>query len=312
MFYYFSSEYPSAIKVNGVYLGLIEQDNKKIVTENDQDFIEVCPLNCIDSAVSFLLNQDFLTNPPPLVSVTDLKGGYLIKLKKSFAFGEFNLIAQKNYGNLLVTVFNEKGIKISLETNSDFFAETVPTDCTTVEFFRYNLNPNLVAVAFTDKKTLLTVYDTKDKIKKIYFGLVDEFCFENEFSTTENFFDIAKHRLRINWNYQDDKIKEQSRTVTCSESFCLEQLPENILPYAFLEEFMLKGNFSPYLDENILNNADKLFGFFGNYIGVMPPPSFRAFNEVGLIYNHRENLYYVDYFSFSLCNRKIFAIKKVD
>ncbi len=312
MFYYFSSEYPSAIKVNGVYFGLIEQTLKKIDSQNDLDFVEVCPINCTEPTVNFLLNQDFFNNPPPNTSVTDLKGGYLINFKKSYLNGEFKVVSQKNYGDLLVTVFNENGMKISLETKLDFFAEPVCTDSQIIEFFRPNFNKNLVAIAFNDKKTMLSIYDITEKINKVYFGSIDEFSFDNAFCTTEKFSDIAKHKLNVTWDYDGNEFKEHSRTIARADNFCVDTLPERVLPYAFLEEFLLKGDISCYLDSCILDNANKLNGFFGDFLGVMPPPTFRDFNEVGLIYRKRDNSYFVNYFTFGLKDRKICSIKKID
>lgn len=312
MVYYFSAEYPCAIKVNGVYLGLIGQTVKNISSNASLDFVEICPINCQEPAINFLLNKDFLSNPPRYVSVTDLKGGYLIKFTKSYSYGEFKVIAQEKYNDILVTVFNEKGIKISLETQTDFFAEFVPTDCSNVSFYRPPFNQDLVAIAFHDKKTILSIYSVKDKIQKVFFGLVDDFSFENGFTTTEKYIDVAKHTLVTNWDYKDNKMKEEKRILTHSENFDFTALAEQLLPYAFLEEFMLKGEYKQYLSQTILDNEDKLIGFFGDYIGVMPPPSFRDQAEIGLIYNKKENCYTVEYFIFDLSDRKISAIKKSD
>ncbi|MBQ8197755.1 MAG: hypothetical protein IJX16_03265 [Clostridia bacterium] len=312
MFYYFSAEYPCAIKVNGVYLGLIGLSVKNISSNQSSDFIEICPLNCAEPTINFLLDENFLNFPPPYVSITDLKGGYLIKFTKSYTGGDFKVIGQEKYNDLLVTVFNENGIKISLETQTDFLAEPIPTDCDTAHFYRPEFNKNLVAVSFSGNKTLLAVYDIQNKIKKVFFGLVDEFSFEDGFSTTENYLDIAKHRLTIKWKYEDCELKEEKRTLTRTENFNATELPKQVLPYAFLEEFMLKGEFDPYLCGAVLDNADSLSGFLGEYIGVMPPPSFRSPNEIGLIYHKKENCYLVDYFTFELTDGKISGIKKSD
>lgn len=312
MIYYFSSEYPCAIKVNGVYLGLIQRTIKSVQPNNDSDFVEICPLNCLEQAINFLLDQEFLTHPPACVSVTDLKGGYLIKFTKSYTGGDFKVISQEKYSDLLVTVFNENGVKISLETQCDFLAENVATDCHNVSIFRPDFNKNLVAVSFNGDKTLLIVYNVKNKINKVYFGLIDEFSFENGFSTTEKFTDIAKHNLTIKWEFNDYEFVEKGRTLSVSENFNPTSIQEKIIPYAFLEEFKLKGEFTQYLCGTVLDNANSLFGFFGNFIGIMPPPSFRDINEVGLIYSTGNNTYTVEYFTFELTDKKISGIKKID
>lgn len=312
MFYYFSAEFPSAIKINGVYFGIISDTVKSIRIDCDKTFLEVCPLNSFERSFNFLLDQNFLTLPPENVCITDLKGGYLIKFLKCYSGGEFKILGQQKYPDLLVTAFNENGIKISIETANDFFAEPILYDATSVNFYRTNLYPNLIAVEFLGEKTLLNVYDLSNTIHKVFSRVVDSFNYENEFSTTENFLDMAKHTLTCTWEYENFCIKEKERKVTKSERFNKDCLTDKLIPYAFLEEFLLKGEFREYLTGNVLNNADKLFGFFGEFIGIFPPPEFRDINQVGLVYHKQKNCYYVEYFYFDLLDKKITNIRKCD
>ena len=43
MYYYFTSDYPAVLKLNGLYLGSIK-DTVKSLSANQPPFIEVCPL----------------------------------------------------------------------------------------------------------------------------------------------------------------------------------------------------------------------------------------------------------------------------
>jgi hypothetical protein len=312
MYYYFSADYTAGLKLNGKYLGLIDSSITGVSVLDERTFIEICPINSTERTINFVLNDDFISNPPPCVKVTDLKGGYLIKLVKTYLGGEFKVLSQQKYNDLIVTVYNENGVKISIETQKDFLIENIPTDSSIVNFYRPEFDSNLIAVAFRGKKTLLTIFSTADKISKVFFGLVDEFCFEKEFITTENFLDIAKHTLKISWQFNGDSFYEKERVLECSSTFNKENLNEKVLPFAFLEELMLCGDIKQYLADNLIENASKLKSFFGDYIGVMPPPSFRVINEVGLIYKQTENSYFVNYFSFEVENGKINRIIKCD
>ena len=84
MYYYFSADYTAGLKLNGKYLGLIDSSITGVSISNEQTFIEICPINCAERTVNFILNDDFITNPPPCVMITDLKGGYLIKIVKTY------------------------------------------------------------------------------------------------------------------------------------------------------------------------------------------------------------------------------------
>ncbi len=312
MFYYFSAEFPSVIKLNGLYYGIISDTIKRIKIDSAETFLEVCPINSVSRSYNFLLDENFLSSPPENVCITDLKGGYLIKFLKSYSGGEFKVLGQEKYSDLLVTAFNDNGVKISIETANDFFAEPIFFELSSATFHRTNLYPALLAVEFLGKKTLVNVYETTNKIQKVFSRVVDEFCFDKEFSTTEIFSDMAKHKVSCTWQYENRLVTEKAHTVSKAERFNKDNLPDKLIPFAFMEELLVKGDFREYLCGNVLDNADKLFGFFGEFIGVMPPPEFRDVDEVGLIYNTRKNCYKVEYFRFELTDKKISNVKRCD
>ena len=77
MQYYFISEFPAVIKINGVYSGKIDNALKKF-NLLDNAFIEVCPLNRTDQPINFMLDSSFLGSPPDGIIITDLKGAFVI------------------------------------------------------------------------------------------------------------------------------------------------------------------------------------------------------------------------------------------
>ena len=313
MYYYFSSDYPAAIKINGIFYGTIGGVIKPLRVDGDTaPFIEICPLNGGQS-VNFMLNREFLLEPPEQVTVTDLKGGYLVKFYQTVFFSEFSIIAQEKYQDAVITVFNENGLKISIETPNDFFAETVKRNASSAQIRRFCLGQaQFVAVAIFGDKTLLLVYHLSTPVRKLFMREVDDYSTENGFTTTENFKDIAKHKVTTVWNYDNGKLTQNSVKIEKSEKFDISLLPEKLIPYAFLEALISGDTIEEYLTGNVKDHADKLSGFFGNFIGIMPPPTFRKIEEIGLIYPCGRNLYRVDYFTFELLNGKICNIKKAD
>ena len=126
MYFYFSAEYPAIIKLNGIYYGSITDTIKTCNFDNvDSPFIEVCPLSPRQTTVNFILDSSFLSYPPENVSVTDLKGGYLIKFNKTYNGSEFSVVGQEKQSDFMATVFNDNGNKLSIETPNDFYAETL-------------------------------------------------------------------------------------------------------------------------------------------------------------------------------------------
>ena len=316
MVYYFSSEYTAGLKLNGIYYGIITDTAKPINIENDGTFIEVLPLNAQEKPVCFLLDKNCLSNPPKLISITDLKGGYLIKFLKSYSSGEFGVINQQKYSDALITVYNDKGAKLSIDNANDFYLEKINFDFTQVEFYRVNgfsCGKTIIATVFIGKNNLINLYDIfSNPVRCIFSRAVDEFSFENGFTTTENLFDIAKHKITCEWDYNGEIIQEKSKTVLKSPNFSTNNLPQKLLPFAFTEELFVGGDIREYLTGNILDNAVKLRGFFGDFIGVFPPPPFKNTDCVGVVYSNGQNKYTAEYFYFEFFNGKICNIKKED
>ena len=314
MYYFFSSNYPAVIKLNGIYYGEITGTVKSINIETaDLPFIEVCPLNGIAEPLNFLLSKDFLSSPPDNVCVTDLNGGYMLKFNAPPKRQEFSVITQRKFSNAVVTVFHDNGLKISVETPNDFFAKSLNLQADGAEITPFNLSGyNLIAVHFTGEVNVLAVYSLDGKISELFFREVFSYSLDGCFSTTENLTDMAKHCITVNWELSNGSLTEKSRTVKRSEKFQTENLPEPLLPYAFMEELYASGQVLDYLSDGIKENVDKLIEYFGSFIGVMPPPIFRKPKEVGLIYKVSANKYTVKYYIFELENRKICNIKRTD
>ena len=308
MYYYFSSNCKCAIKINGKYIDKIHNEVKFIDRIEENAFIELCPLNTLGQSVSFILDKEFLTSPPLPLSVTDIGGGYLIKYNKVTLDTSFYLICQQKFSNALITVFNENGKKLSIETPYGVYAEKVDFSFDSAEILPFFDNYNYYVILFKGEQTFVCVYNLESEIKKVLSFTCSEF--NSEDMTFYTFYkDIAKHILKEKLTF-DGEIKKERVSLSCKKEVSIYNLNEELIPYAMLEELLLCGNVSPFLTGNILENKDKLKGFFNDYIGIMPPPFFRSENEVGLIYKIKENLYKVEYFTFTLLGKKINGIKK--
>ena len=110
---YFSCDFPSVIKLNGLYLGHIHPTPKHVdVSLSDQTFVEICPLIKEEIPFSFILNNDFLHSPNTNAVVVDLVGGYFLHFRKSAKISGFNVLCQERFNDALITVFTEKRISV--------------------------------------------------------------------------------------------------------------------------------------------------------------------------------------------------------
>ena len=309
MYCYFSSAYKAAIKINGTFFGRIDGDARGIRIDEESVFIEICPLD-FGAATGFILDKNFLSSPPPAVSVADLKGGYLIRFFEQPKNSEFKIIAQGKYPQAVITVFYENGLKASVETPQGFISEVFPFNAKKAEISDVNVSGRNVVAIFFPENSAICLYDLSKAPVKLGEISADAFSMENDFSTTLNKKDMAKHKIVSRYTIKDGKLYESERTVQISENFDKTALPAALVPYAFFEELNCGGDYAFYLSEKVKENADKLKTYFGEFLSVMPPPPFRNENEIGLIYKAGKNKYSVDYASVEISDGKITNLKR--
>ncbi len=322
MYCYFSADFLSAIKINGIYKGKLSEDVTPLVVEIDDAFlqektspvfIEILALNGKDMPLNFLLDQDFFNSPPLNVIITDLKGGYLFKFKCANSLCPFRIIAQKKFNFAVATVFKENGLKLSIETTSDFYAENLDFDCEDAQIIDFFFcGKQFLAVNFKGKNNLLYCYLLQDKVQKVFCREVESFDLSNGFTTTEIKEDIAKHKIMCEWNFNGKELILSKKQVFYKDGFNVDSLCPHTLQYAFLEELLLGGEIEVYLSNEIRQNAKYLKEYFADFLGVFPPPIFRNQNEIGLIYKKSDNFYYAEYYTFEVKENKICNIKRSD
>ncbi len=311
MYYYFSSAYPAAIKLNGIYYGVISDTVKAIDLDQNLPLVEVCPLCANERQINFFPDGDFLSNPPDNALVTDLGGGYLIKFLKNTKVGDFRVIAQKKGNNLLATVFVENGLKVSIETPGGFFADCLDFIADSAEISSFNLDGNsFCLITFSGVDKMLCVYSlTSEPVQRVFIRQADDYSIDGGFFTTEKVPDIAKHTIKSEWEYKNGKFCQKNIFVERNGEFDINSLNERILPFAFLEEILCGGNPSDFLAESLKGSAERLKEYLGDFIGIMPPPIFREQNQVGLIFPDGKNKYRAKYCAVTISDKKVSNIK---
>ncbi len=308
MYYYFSSSRPAVVKLNGIYYGQIYDSVKFINIDSPSCFIELCPLNSIEPQVSFFPTIETLNSPPDFISVTNMKGGYLINYSPKNQKNEFSIIAQKKFHNAVITLFTENGYKLSIETPNGIYTENFSFPFEKAEILPfYNENDYYLTVLYGEK-IIINVYSIKGNTEKRLTLSATEFDLENYLATTV-YKDMAKHVLCEKLIF-DGEVKKERVSLKSQKNLSIFDINEKLVPYAMLEELLVGGNVKPYLTGTVLENCDKLPSFFGDFIGVMPPPFFRNSQEVGLIYKNAINKYTVEYFTFEYTEKKLSGIKK--
>lgn len=312
MYFYFLSEFPAVIKLNGIYYGQIYPFVKAIdVDLSKPTFVEICSMKKNQPSSNFIIDRSFPDCFDAFAVLTDLDGGYFIQFKASNKFSQTFLLGQERFSDLSVSVFNQDGLKISVETTNDFYADDLDGEYSRVRITRFCLDnrPLLLIQLENDTDRCILVYDFMDKIKRLLYDKVDDFGCENGFYTAIKFKDILKHEKTVWWGYEDGKLIQKENRLATNKPFLKDNYHPNIIPYIFLEELLLGGDTSVFLSEEIKPNADKLLLYFDGVIGVMPPPLFKDQSLIGLVYKKDCNRYYVKYAQITLEDKLISNIK---
>lgn len=311
MYYYFSCTHPAVLKINGIYFGEIHNDIKFINIENDNSFVEICSIANNIPNINFILNKDFINSNRDDISITDMKGGYLIKILPHPAKINFTIYNQKKFANALFTAFGENGNSLSIETQNDFFVDNIDFNFSSVDFFPFNNHPNLFISRFNGNKTLVNIYKT-DKIEKLYSFICDEFD-NYSLSFTTKIKDMEKHVIKKSLSYEKNSIVEKNIEIIKEKPLSLLSVNPKLIPYIFLENYLVNDkSYLELLSPDIKENASKLRDYFLYFLGIMPPPFFRQNDEIGLIYKESQNRFFVNYFTFTISNDKICNIVKLD
>lgn len=305
MYFYICSDFPVAIKVNGNYVDSVNGNNLLLpVCQLDNSLIEACSLCSCQTGLNFILNKNFLLCPPDNVNVTDLDGGYLIKLSRTYLSSGFKIFAQEKTQRWACTVYAENGYKLTVETPNDFYIESLAFDVKNAKVHSC-CNGRLVVVECFGEENVVCAYAVTDKIKRVLCLQANLENTDGNLTTRQDFCDIARHNAYCTWRFDGEKIVCIDKKVTCKQGFNINTLPQEVLPFAFLEELLVGGNIEPYLTGNVLENKNKLTHYLGQFLGVMPPPAFKDSRLVGIIRKTGERLYSVEYLTFEYSDGKI-------
>ena len=140
MYFYFLSEFPAVIKLNGIYYGQIYPNVKAIDLDlSKPTFVEICSMKKNQPSSNFIIDSSFPDCFDAFAVLTDLDGGYFIQFKASNKNSQTFLLGQERFSDLSVSVFNQDGLKISVETTNDFYADDLDGEYSRVKITRFCL-----------------------------------------------------------------------------------------------------------------------------------------------------------------------------
>lgn len=305
---YFLSCVTAALKLNGIYLGVINGFEKFVELDPaDGIFAEVIPADELQPA-GFIIDEKFLTAPPNFADVYLTEGDAIVYIK-DFAFKStrIEVIYQTRFCGNLITVFSQGETYLSAE-GADYSLIPLPQKFKAVRAEERKIGGRDV-LALYDGDYLIIISDTG---KVIFSNEIKRAEFSDELRADVPFTTCTAALAQCEYGYDGE-------TLTLLSSKTVEtRPPENdVIHFAFFESVLTRGDFARYLDDELKPRADDLKSYLGEFVSVAVPPEkfYSVHGDVtaaGLVYPKAKNLFEIKYFAVDISGGKISNIYPVE
>ena len=288
---YFLASKPCALKVGGVFFGAVDDFERFAdVTLSDNLFIEFIPENGLPLA--FFLTETIRLQPPQGCEVYLLRDSIAL-YARDFPPRDLSLrpITQISEENCLATVFCQGEVHLSIQTDKNFFASTLPPSfCECTLFFACDL-------LFIQSPTQLAVYTKTGK--RVFLEKVLSHSIENNLLH-------ARLPLSESLGRVADCVYALSAEGCERTAFTLSQargeMLDDLLPLAFLESVLIGANYEEFLCDELIPEKEKIRAFLGDFVAVCPTGQENCF---ALLRKKRENLFEASYCTLTVEKGKI-------
>ena len=308
---YFLSSKPCILTLNGAYFGLTDTFERYAeISPTDNLFAEFTPEN--GQPIRFFLNENIRLNPPDRCEIYLLKDGLAV-YAKDFPSTDLTLrvIAQERESDMLVTVFSQGGVQVSIESGKGFFLSTLPPSFETCALKFYH---DFILIS---SPTQIALYNRRGE--RLLLEYVNDFSFENgNLTATLPLSDSLNRKAECVWTLEDDKAKQTQFTIVQQTKISLTEntiddepigrFRDEILPYAFLESALLGLDCSAFLCDELKEKAESIKTFLGDYQSVVLT---KTPSVCGLVRKKADRLFEVDEYFVELSNGKITDVKRI-
>jgi hypothetical protein len=305
---YFLSEITAALKLNGLYTGIIDSFERFVDMDDDSNVLaEIVPDGDL-LPINFFINKQFFECPPKFIDVYMIDDDALIFVRHYLSKdNKINVVRQTRFCGNLITLFTQGEPQLSCEgQNTEIY--NLPRAFASSTFKEQTINGMPVLIVQGDE--CISVISESGKL--IFMNSAESYFCDDRLNITVNFRTCAQAKGLCAFSYDGECMRlEESRTIESKE------VTDDILHFAFFESVLTRGDCAKYLCADLQDKVQELYGFLGNFVDVVTPtqkfclihPDLKA---AGLVYAKGENLFNVKYFSVETENGKITNICQVE
>jgi len=289
---FFLAERKCMLRVNGMFLGLIDLFERS--TELSAEDGIVCELIPLDGflPVTFRFDEDFLLQPPPQIKLYYTKSAVAVYCCDFLrADQSLHLVRQEKIGNTQLTLTVQGTVQLYLQNDAAHLVDLPQTfESCTVRPFGENF------LLETDAAFALVTPD--GKIPVLSEGKV--LSADGSLKAEVPFHDCLGHTAICEWT--DGKLTD------CSIRIMRE--PTNAtVALALFESVLIGADASPFLTDELAQKAHDLREFTGAFVSVVLTDDL---NTIGLVYPRKKGIFDVRYYQVELENGKVSNITPCD
>ncbi len=299
MKFYFLSSRPCALKLGGVYFGLVDDFARSAeISLNENVFVEFIPENA--PPITFFITEQIRFTPPKFCEVYLLKNAVAIYARDFFS-NDLRLtpILQQSLDESLVTVFFQGCLQVAIESKKGFFVHPLPN-----RFEPTNISFHSGLIFLEGKRSLIAF--TLDG-RQVFYEQILTYSFENErLNATLPLLDSKKRYADGSWVLSEDGVKNERLTILQAKQSDEDLLPHELLAYAFFESVLIGADYVEFLSPDLRKKAPVLKDFLGDFKEVLPTEEERSCD---LVYPKGERLFEVKRFTVEVENGLITDLK---
>ncbi len=298
---YFLSSQPCALTLNGIFYGVTDLFERSVeLSLADKIYAKFSPEGRLP--VGFFITEEITTTPPDGCEVYLLQDAVAI-YARDFPPVDFTLrlIAQKREGDLFATVYSQGNIQLSVESAEGFFNATIPPCFSSCELF---LHGNFLLLKGERHLGVFTKKAERIFVEKVLSYSVEE----DRLSAVLPLCDSQKRQAKCEWDLRAPACPMTSFALLQSveNGANTDDLPEEIIAYAFFESVLLRADFEVFLAEELRAEKEKIVAFLGDFFAVTLT---KEKNVCGLLRKKGERLFVVDDYSILLKDGKIIDVR---
>lgn len=298
---YFLSCIPAILKLNGMYIGIIDGFERHVELDpQDGVFAEIIPGENLD-AFNFFLDEKLFSSPPPFLDVYISEGDALVYIREySAKCGKLEILHQTRFQGNLITLFAQGGPYLSID-GAEYSLTPLPRS-----FCRFTSKTETLAgrevFTLSNGRHLIIVSESG---KIVFKSAADSFECSDTLKIRARFETCTAAQAECEFAYDGEKL--QLISATTRE---LRPPEPEIAHFAFFESVLTAADCEKYLSDELKAKAHDAKSYLGDFISVIVPPEkfYLIHGDVraaGLVYPKSENLFEIKYFAVDIDDGKI-------